>query len=629
MSWLYSVIFAGLLLSGGDNESQNAAVPVMVETQTASPVSDETEKFEQSYPISANGRVSVSNVNGSIVIEAWDKNEVKLEATKIADSKETLSEVELVIESRADSFSVETDYKGWKYKDRNNRDKYRRLEVQFRLWVPRTAELNEIETVNGSVAVSNFVKYTKVSAVNGGVVATNLRGTACLSTVNGEVKADFERLESGSKIDLSTVNGRVSLSLPSDANATIKADSLNGNIANDFGLPVRKGEYVGRDLYGRVGSGDVQIKLNSVNGTLSIARKNDGKTVNPSVNMLPPKGEADTDEESAVSASSKTAKINKTISRSVRESEKRVTEAMKETAAAIAVAAEATRNIDLERLAKIDVKINTKEIEARVNEGIARSTEALARLNDANWILGTPVVEKKTNSFSIKGTPKVMIDAMGCGVRVRGWDQPEVKYILTEIATNRNRTPPVVTEDKTDSSVNINVVVDYESRNSRFYESAKRYRLEVFVPRKSNLRIVTDGEIRLSGVSGELELDGEDGAIDVRDVEGKLNLQASDGQVRIIGFKGELLSETVDGDVFLEGDFLKLNAKAVDGKITLTLPESSDATISSNTKVYSEGLQVVREKEETWRIGKGGKRFDFEFVDGNLLVRSGSSISTY
>jgi hypothetical protein len=56
---------------------------------------DETERFEQTYPLSAKGRVNVSNVNGSITVEAWDRNEVKLEAVKTADTRESLADVEI------------------------------------------------------------------------------------------------------------------------------------------------------------------------------------------------------------------------------------------------------------------------------------------------------------------------------------------------------------------------------------------------------------------------------------------------------------------------------------------------------------------------------------------------------
>ncbi len=84
------------------------------------------------------------------------------------------------------------------------------------LTTDRRAQILEILRQNGSVTVSNFTNFTKISAVNGSVKATNIRGTARLSTVNGEVDADFDRLESGTKINAETVNGRVRISIPSD-----------------------------------------------------------------------------------------------------------------------------------------------------------------------------------------------------------------------------------------------------------------------------------------------------------------------------------------------------------------------------------------------------------------------------
>ena len=72
-------------------------------------------KFEQTYPLNANGRVSVSNVNGSIIVEAWDRNEVHLEAVKIADSKEALADVEIRVDAKPDS---------------SRRSKLRQLETQ-------------------------------------------------------------------------------------------------------------------------------------------------------------------------------------------------------------------------------------------------------------------------------------------------------------------------------------------------------------------------------------------------------------------------------------------------------------------------------------------------------------------
>ncbi|HLM00527.1 MAG TPA: hypothetical protein VK400_05695 [Pyrinomonadaceae bacterium] len=297
MSWVISLVLAGLMITpAGSNLSintsnnfVNANAPVVVSL-------NETERFEQTYPLNANGRVSVSNINGSITVEAWDKNEVRLEAVKTADTKETLAEVQVRIDARPDSFKVETDYGSWRnngaggaWKNKN----HGRLEVQYRLQVPRGAVLDEVETVNGSVTISNMTNSTKASAVNGNVKATNLRGTARISTVNGTTEADFDSVSNTGRISLETVNGKVILTVPSDINATVRADSLNGQIINDFGLPVRKGEYVGRDLYGRIGTGELQIRLESVNGDLIVRRKQDGKTPNPAVNLLNQKSKAD------------------------------------------------------------------------------------------------------------------------------------------------------------------------------------------------------------------------------------------------------------------------------------------------------------------------------------------------
>ena len=620
MSWLYSIVFASLLASSGGDLAQPAQSLqntsfVQVQTNISG---DETEVFEQSYPLNANGRVSVSNVNGSIVVEAWERNEVKLTATKVGDSKESLDSVDIRVDARPDYFSVEADYDDMKWNNRNNNGRNRRVEVQFKLSVPRTAALNEVETVNGSVTVSNFVNSTKISAVNGNVSASNLRGAAELSTVNGEVLADFDRLESGTKIDLSTVNGRVNLTIPSDSNATLKADSLNGNITNEFGLPVRKGEYVGRDLHGRIGSGDVQIKLNSVNGALAINRKKDGRTPGPATNLLPATRRDNDNDDDTRGAIVDTAKINREIARAVRDANADMVKANKEALKAT------TKLKDM----KVDMDVDLKDLEVTINESLKVQNLALASMRDATWLGGDTSIERKSNSFNVKGTPKVMIDAKESDVQVRGWDRPEVKYVLTEMSNIRDRNKATVREEQTAAGVSLKVINSSEW-HGRSPGNGKGVRLEVFVPRKSNLKIISDGEIRLEGVSGEIDLDGGDEPIDVRGSDGKLNLSNDDGVVRVIGFSGELVAKTQDGEVYLDGDFCQINANAVDGKFVLTLPENADAEVRAPMEQVdiSEMPGATKASENTLRIGKGSKKYTFNSVDGALVLQSRSVVA--
>ncbi len=610
MSWLYTIIFAGLIFSSeGNVPNAPTNTANYGDTNTTTIVKlDETEKFEQTYALNANGRVSVSNVNGSITIETWDANQVKLEVTKIADTKERLAEVEVKIDSKPDSFSVETDY-NWRREGGNNWRNNGRMEVQYRLTVPKNAVLNEIETVNGSISITNANNTTKASAVNGTVRATNLRGAANLSTVNGTVEAVFDQLQTGSKISLNTVNGTVNLTIPSDANATLRADSVNGNISNDFGLPVRKGQYVGRDLYGKVGNGDVQIRLNSVNGGLSIKRKQDGKNLNPATNLLPQKSEDDEDWDDDKNVS--VSKMNKEIK-----------EVDKEVAAAILDSQRINSQIIVvpkmseEALNKMQAK--QQEIQDKIQ---AKQQEMQVKMAEMDFTRGSSSVERKNGSFAVKDKPKVKIDAPNCNVNIRGWDKQEVKYTITKISRNRLQSPLDVKTENSESSVEIKVI---NPESADFQNDLNRVVIEVFVPKKSNLRVATNREIRLEGVSGDIDLTGANLPVNVRDAEGKLNIKTDEGKVRVIGFKGEIISQTDCGEMDLEGDFQKLSAQTNEGKIVLTLPESVSATFNSDVELEAQGFDLVRDDEDemNWRIGKGDAKYNIIAADGQVFVRN-------
>jgi len=641
MSWLYTIIFAGLIFSSESN------LPEVSNNFTDSNVQaivqqDETERFTQTYPLNANGKVSVSNVNGSIAVETWDRNEVKLEYVKTADSRERLSEVQIRIEARKDSFSVETDFEQWKRND-GKWKKNNRFDIQYRLIVPRSAILDEIETVNGSVSITGAGNLTKASAVNGEVRAINLRGAANLSTVNGTVEADFEALQAGSRISLNTVNGTVNLTIPSDANATVKADTLNGSITNDFGLTVRKGEYVGRDLYGKIGSGDVQIRLNSVNGALSIKRRNDGRNVKPATNLLNLKREdADEDWDDENNSNVKPPKpprpprppkppkppkppadgeitgevIRKSVEEGLKQAGKEIEKLGPELEKQYAEAIKQAKNV------------NSEEMKAQIKE-------AMARMSEANWTIGSPNIETKNESFTVKGTPKVTLEARDCDVSVRGWDKSEVQYSVTRISKNGIQIPINFKATQNGSDVNMKFVTSGGAADENYFEEMNRVRIEIFVPKKSNLRIVTSGEIRLEGVSGEINLQGADETINVRDSDGKLSATSADGRLRIIGFRGELDAKTADGEINLDGVFDKLSARTINGAIILTLPENANVNIESNRKdIIGEGVLLDYQGDgrstSVWKVGSGGaNHLLYTTADGRVIVRAANSIRSY
>jgi DUF4097 and DUF4098 domain-containing protein YvlB len=629
MSWFISLLLAGAVFTSGNNitshEYQNTSTNDLNTSKNT--VIDETERFEQTYPFNPQGKIEISNINGSIKIEAWDRPEIKLVATKIASTKERLADVDIKIDAGPDSFKAETDYKSWKNRTWSKNDK---LSVDFELVVPRTAVLGEIESVNGSVTVSDMTNYTEISAVNGSVKATNLRGTAKLSTVNGTVFADFDNLSDDSTISLGTVNGTVKLSIPSSTHATVRANTVNGSISNEFGLPVKKGEWVGSDLYGRIGNGTVKIKLSSVNGGLSINNK-DGGATNPVINLLPQKTSDEFDDsfEMNMDVDVDVDKVNADINKAIKESQKAVVVAQKEAEKRLNEMHKEKIAIDAEKLKEV---LDSEKISSEIKEQMKRVEEDLARVSEAVYVgRRSPFVQEKTGSLDVEGTPSVTINARECDVMVRGWDKQVVKYVISRVTRTGVDNKNLLTKISNDKA---KVEIAVTNNLPNLGNGENQVRVEVFVPKKSNLKIFTNRQIRLEGVSGELELTGDNEPINVRDSYGRLKVETNDGLIRIIGFDGVLETTSIDGDVYLEGNFKRIDSESNDGKVYLTLSEDSNALIKTDGLGLSEsadadgkrfiidGLEVFRINENTWRVGAGKSVYNFGFGEGKLYLRN-------
>jgi DUF4097 and DUF4098 domain-containing protein YvlB len=239
-----------------------------------------TEEFHQTYPLAANGRVDLSNINGAVHITAWDQNQVKVDAVKRAGDADGLKRMEIRVDAHSDALVIETKY----HQDDDNWGRGNHMsEVEYTLTVPRTARLDEIKLINGGLDVTGVNGEVRASCINGKLVAKGLAGDSKLSTINGPLEANFESLRA-TRIELSSVNGPVRLLLPSDAKARIEATTVHGGIDNDFGLHTNNHRFVGHDLKGELGGGGVAIRLSNVNGPINVRHANDGRTLSPAKN---------------------------------------------------------------------------------------------------------------------------------------------------------------------------------------------------------------------------------------------------------------------------------------------------------------------------------------------------------
>src|ERR1700690_3453238 len=101
-----------------------------------------TQDFHRTVPLSANGEVSLSNINGNVEIVGWDRNEVQIDAVKKARDQQRLDEARIEVENGSDYVRIKTEYPH--HQTNNNPPS-----VHYQLHVPRGARLDHISLVNG------------------------------------------------------------------------------------------------------------------------------------------------------------------------------------------------------------------------------------------------------------------------------------------------------------------------------------------------------------------------------------------------------------------------------------------------------------------------------------------------
>jgi DUF4097 and DUF4098 domain-containing protein YvlB len=212
-----------------------------------------------------------------------------VDAVKRASTAEKLQEAKIAVDFRPDSIAIKTEYP----RDRKNYNNP--ASVDYTLTVPRNAQINKVDLVNGDLTIDGAGSEIRANSINGRVNARGLTGRLDLSTVNGKVSASFARLGSGD-VRLHSVNGPLELVLPSDVQAEIEASTLNGQISNEYGLPVNHRRPIGHDLHGKLGSGGTAIALKNVNGSITVRHASDGKPVSKATNLSSPEREDENEE---------------------------------------------------------------------------------------------------------------------------------------------------------------------------------------------------------------------------------------------------------------------------------------------------------------------------------------------
>jgi hypothetical protein len=133
-------------------------------------------------------------------------------------------------------------------------------------------------TINGEIGATSLASNVVSRTVNGSIkISTS--GYAEATTINGEISAKLGDGNWPQSLVFTTINGGITLDLPSNANTEFKAETLNGSITSDFplnmnsnssGRPNVNAWTSRRRVSGRIGVGGRELILRTLNGSINL-----------------------------------------------------------------------------------------------------------------------------------------------------------------------------------------------------------------------------------------------------------------------------------------------------------------------------------------------------------------------
>lgn len=162
-----------------------------------------------------------------------------------------------------------------------------RASGELLIWVPRRASLN-LKTVNGGkISVEGVHGELELTNTNGKIVARSVQGSVVAHTTNGGIVVELERVDPGSPMSFSTLNGNVDVTLPASMKADLVIKSTHGEIYTDFDVQMkpqtarveeerRGGRYriqLEKDVRGSINGGGPELQFRTFNGDVYLRKR--------------------------------------------------------------------------------------------------------------------------------------------------------------------------------------------------------------------------------------------------------------------------------------------------------------------------------------------------------------------
>jgi len=243
---------------------------------------------DTTFAVKPGANLTVENFAGEVVLSAWDKNAVRIQAPEAGDER-------VVVKPTTRGLSIKT---GSKHAAGGS--------VELRITVPAWMDLDvsgvqtdvsidgargrvRVATIHGDIAVSGGRGQIELNAVDQDIHLADASGVVVSETVNGDLT--LQRIESDS-VDVSTVNGEIfyegtlrnrgvyrftshngdiAVAIPTTTSATVNVSTFSGEFASDFPVTLQESR-PGRRYCFTLGKGGARVDLESFQGTIHVFR---------------------------------------------------------------------------------------------------------------------------------------------------------------------------------------------------------------------------------------------------------------------------------------------------------------------------------------------------------------------
>jgi hypothetical protein len=235
-----------------------------------------TETIDRTFDVKAGAMVSLTNVNGRVKVTSWDSPKVRVIARKRVEAdrenlQDAMKALRVEMQPSAEGLSIVTkqpkNSEGWAALFSWLAGDHIEAQVQYDITIPRSMNLT-VENTNGGISATNVNGRLELETTNGGIDVSGCSGTLEASTTNGSIEAELLTVVKGQPLDLSTTNGRIAVTLPSNLAVDVDADTTNGSIQSDLPIVTRATDR--NSLRGAINGGGTPLRMRTTNGRITI-----------------------------------------------------------------------------------------------------------------------------------------------------------------------------------------------------------------------------------------------------------------------------------------------------------------------------------------------------------------------